>query len=655
MELSRECPCCGSVKARSRWALVAPFVRHYALGPDAPFTAQLRECQTCGHRYFRERYTNEELARLYGGYREEAYLKARQRWEPWYSARLNSTGLDPQVIAGRQNQLRELLRQMGWREGERRVVVDVGGDAGQFIPLDLAREAYVVEASGRAPVIGVQRVAGLADVPEPIGLLLCQHVLEHLPDPAGFLKELVASGSLAPGCLVVLEVPLERPWLGPLLGSRLYRGWLELVGRWRWLAIGVDFVATALRGFLGVVVVPYFLKLHEHVQFFTAATLRLLALEAGLENVREETVHGSSLRTHQGVLRLVARVDKNQIEAAIYADDCRAEDQSVFTQKKVKYESSSLANQMGGVSETKAMPPRISIVTGTAGRINELERLRDSLTHQTLKQFEWIVVDQNTDNRVERILSEVEGIVSTKHLSCQPNLSAALNLGANAAISPIIGFPDDDCWFEPKLLNSIVDLFAENPRWDAVVCRVVDENGKQAINGWRTTEGSCNRFNSWFRVAATGLFFRRDVFHELGGFDPTLGLGSGIYLAAHDLDLVLRALEQERHIQYVNEPWVGHPQMLNRSSNHQQKKVVAYAIGAGRMMRDHHMPFWWVSAAVSMPLLRSFLALAKLQVRSAGVHAQEAYGRLCGWIGKGGGRKNCITLIFFRLVALWRS
>lgn len=307
MEIRLECPCCGSVECRSFWALVAPFLRRYALGPGAPYTAQLRECRRCGHRFFRERFTGEEMGRLYGGYRDGEYLRIRQRWEPWYSAQLNGAGLDRQVIAGRQRQLQKLLQQAGWLEGERRVVVDVGGDAGQFIPLEFACGAYVLEASGRKPVGGVKRVAALTDLPEPIGLLLCMHVLEHLPDPSGFLLGLVASGQLAPDCLVVLEVPLERPWLGPWLDCSLYRRWLELVGRWRWLAVGADFVATGIRGMLGMVLPPLFLKQHEHVQFFTEQTLARIGENAGLDIVMSEVVRGSSLMTHQGVIRVVAR------------------------------------------------------------------------------------------------------------------------------------------------------------------------------------------------------------------------------------------------------------------------------------------------------------------------------------------------------------
>lgn len=281
--------------------------------------------------------------------------------------------------------------------------------------------------------------------------------------------------------------------------------------------------------------------------------------------------------------------------------------------------------------------PRISLVTGTAGRVKELARLGASLAAQTLEEFEWIVVDQNNDDRVDGILMEFVMDVAIRHLRCTPNLSAALNLGGDAAKAQIIGFPDDDCWFDSGLLSSVVAMFAAHPEWDGIVCRVVDEEGRQAISSWPARTGPCNRYNSWFRVAGTGLFLRRDAFHVLGGFDPTLGLGDGIALAAHDLDLVLRALEKDMHIQYERETMVYHPRMLNRSSKSHQRKAFTYAIGAGRLMRDHRMPLWWVCAAVVVPLLKTLLAAARLQGTSAGVHAREAYGRLCGWIGMGGG------------------
>ncbi|MEI8250933.1 MAG: class I SAM-dependent methyltransferase [Synechococcus sp. ELA057] len=260
--------------------------------------------------------TSEELNRLYRDYRGERYLRERQRWEPWYTRALNEATLQAGVAEARQAALRSLLQQAGWAPGERRLILDIGGDRGQCIPLDCSDGAYVLEANAVEPVTGVQRISSLAELPRPAELVLCLHVLEHLPDPVSFVREFAESGQLAPGCLVVLEVPQERPWLGPGLGSRLYQSWLELLGRWPALAIAVDFPATVARLTVGLVMPPLFMKLHEHVGFFTEESLRHLAEGAGFSVLLTETVEAHSPRRHQGVLVLVAEVAQGDIQTA---------------------------------------------------------------------------------------------------------------------------------------------------------------------------------------------------------------------------------------------------------------------------------------------------------------------------------------------------
>jgi glycosyltransferase involved in cell wall biosynthesis len=87
---------------------------------------------------------------------------------------------------------------------------------------------------------------------------------------------------------------------------------------------------------------------------------------------------------------------------------------------------------------------QISLITGTAGRTDELSRLGLSLTQQTTKKFEWIVVDQNSDARINAILDTFRTKNEIKHLRSEPNLSNALNLGVQTARAKIVGFPDDD-------------------------------------------------------------------------------------------------------------------------------------------------------------------------------------------------------------------
>jgi glycosyltransferase involved in cell wall biosynthesis len=46
----------------------------------------------------------------------------------------------------------------------------------------------------------------------------------------------------------------------------------------------------------------------------------------------------------------------------------------------------------------------VSLVVATVGRAQELSRMLASIDRQSLKGIELIIVDQNTDDRVEKLL-----------------------------------------------------------------------------------------------------------------------------------------------------------------------------------------------------------------------------------------------------------
>ena len=295
-------------------------------------------------------------------------------------------------------------------------------------------------------------------------------------------------------------------------------------------------------------------------------------------------------------------------------------------------------------------PPKISLITGTAGRTTELKRLAYSIADQAISDVEWIIIDQNKDERARLIIQDYYGLVPIKHLRRAPNLSSALNTGAEIASAEILGFPDDDCWFDQKFASNIIDIFEANPDWDVLMCKVIDQAGRPAISNWETSSGPCNRFNAWVQIAATGLFIRRNIFNALGGFDPTLGLSEEISLASHDLDIVLRALEEGMSVHYVTQPSIFHPPMLKRNDKNHQRKAFSYAIGAGRLMRDHRMPLWWISVSLIIPVLRGSFAAIRGEPDSAWLSLMEAYGRLCGWLGKGGGRRSLLMSLWSYII-----
>ena len=186
------------------------------------------------------------------------------------------------------------------------VIADLGGDAGQFLPLQLAREAYLVEASDQEPVAGVTLVADLAEIPSDLDVLICSPVLEHIPSPVSFLGSRTTSPRIRSGCLIYLEVPLEHYGIAGGLGSRLYSRYLRLLSYVGPALIAVDFLSVLARAYLGHVFPPLIVKMHEHVNFFTLASLRATIQSLGLELIAIRQEHGSSLSTHQGVIRVLA-------------------------------------------------------------------------------------------------------------------------------------------------------------------------------------------------------------------------------------------------------------------------------------------------------------------------------------------------------------
>lgn len=302
-----DCPCCGNHDKVRYWSIIAPFIKDYVKPSSNQGIASLYQCKSCTHRYFRERYDDKEMARLYSGYRGNSYLSVRRKSEPWYTSKINDINHETSIIRQRKNGIISFLTPFLNNNRSNIVIADVGGDAGQFIPLEMASHAFVVETSAEPPVPGVTRTQTITEIQHSIDLVICAHVLEHIASPTSFMSDIVSSANLSENCLFYIEVPLETYYISPLLQNSLYRQYIQLVLAMRQFTIMVDFLSVLVRGYAGVILPPFIIKLHEHLNFFTKLSLMSLARSSGLEVLGAIEEKGSYLRTHQGVIRLVAR------------------------------------------------------------------------------------------------------------------------------------------------------------------------------------------------------------------------------------------------------------------------------------------------------------------------------------------------------------
>ena len=218
MKISPVCVICGSADLVKKFGQFAPFVAHrlfdypickVSLGGEhvfpTTFTNALR-CRDCGFVFSQMRPDEDELARLYSGYRDQDYVRERDIFEPGHRFINPLIGIGQVEIENRQKAMAEFLGAAGDFASVRRLL-DYGGDQGQHIPrLFTACEKIVYDISAKEPVAGVRAVRSLDEVGD-VDFLIMSNVLEHVSYPAELLGE--AAAVLAPGGRLFIDVPLE--------------------------------------------------------------------------------------------------------------------------------------------------------------------------------------------------------------------------------------------------------------------------------------------------------------------------------------------------------------------------------------------------------------------------------------------------------------
>ncbi|MDQ7841235.1 MAG: glycosyltransferase [bacterium] len=280
---------------------------------------------------------------------------------------------------------------------------------------------------------------------------------------------------------------------------------------------------------------------------------------------------------------------------------------------------------------------KISLVLATANRTVEPERFLASLAAQTCRDFDLVVVDQNADDRVVRLLEPHRDRFPLVHLHSPPGASRARNAGLQQATGDIVGFPDDDCWYPTNLLEGVARFFEAHPEWDGLVVRSVDERGAASMIRGAPGEVRVTRHNAGWLVVTYALFVRRRFIEQAGGFDPHLATGAGTpWGAGEDTDYVLRGMAAGMRVFYTSALAVCHSPAVRAYDRQARARALAYGRGAGYVMRKHRFPFWYaLRRSWAGPAARMMLALLRFRTDEAGYHWAELNGRVWGWVRAG--------------------
>jgi glycosyltransferase involved in cell wall biosynthesis len=247
------------------------------------------------------------------------------------------------------------------------------------------------------------------------------------------------------------------------------------------------------------------------------------------------------------------------------------------------------------------------LVVATVDRVDELDRLLQSLERQTHTEFRVLVADQNEDERVAEVLARHPQL-RTERLRVPRGLSRARNAALPYVRADVVAFPDDDCAYPNDLL-------------ERVAARLGDLDGVTGREPWWTADAAVlTRDNLWNRAISFAIFLRRELVERIGAFDERLGLPTS---SGEEIDYLIRALDAGARIEYDPTLVVEHP----------QKTVDLSAVGTrdgasiGYILRKHRYPKRVIARMLARPA-----GGALLHPRRARFHLATLRGRLEGYL-----------------------
>jgi glycosyltransferase involved in cell wall biosynthesis len=191
----------------------------------------------------------------------------------------------------------------------------------------------------------------------------------------------------------------------------------------------------------------------------------------------------------------------------------------------------------------------VSLVVCTKDRAIQLEKCLTHLNEivQEPSDLDITLVDNNSADNTRAVI--VDFILKTRfesrYVFCEkPGLGNARNVGISNSLAPWIVFIDDDCYIEPEYIVNLKRMVSENQfsygsgqilRYD----RTDDPRiANQEIGLLRLIPANVN-FLPAGTIQGANMFFSRNVFKDVGGFNPLMGPGTRF--CCEDIEMAARA------------------------------------------------------------------------------------------------------------------
>lgn len=294
-----KCIICDSINIETRDTIISDFVMARI---DPNFESErinrktrLCYCKDCTFGFYEYRLTPEEETLLYKNYRDSRYQETRERYECWYTKKVNDY-INTGTVRKQQDAIRALLSEHSF--GPFQSALDYGGNQGATLYDELgAVQKYVFDISGVEPIPGVISIRDYEELSKhKYDFIMCNMVFEHLVNPYEVMDTLHTIGDT--NTIYYIEVPNENPFTN---GSKFsIRRNLSLLfnPHYSWFRLAKYYFQQRKQPFM---------PMKEHINFFTAQSLRVMAEKSGFAVIKVcERQEGNS-----SVLAMLFRKENN--------------------------------------------------------------------------------------------------------------------------------------------------------------------------------------------------------------------------------------------------------------------------------------------------------------------------------------------------------
>ncbi len=221
------------------------------------------------------------------------------------------------------------------------------------------------------------------------------------------------------------------------------------------------------------------------------------------------------------------------------------------------------------------MKYKVSIIIPTHNAESFIERTLFSLSNQSYKNFEVIIIDDGSTDFTLKSIDNCKkkfknlNIIVFKNKQASGGPAKPANIGLKMSTSEIISFLDqDDEWLEDKL-EKVIDVFIKNPDINVVGTdiKIVDVDS-QEIRYYHHKDSSPDKL-SLLKLITSDKFFtsfshlsiRKSVLDDIGNLDENILLA-----ADHDFWIRLASLGNTHFIQKPLTIYNNHNNNLSKTS-----------------------------------------------------------------------------------------